>query len=389
MADAAAAAARDAVEAGFAKLAPTLLEAITRLVGDPQRSRSPRPRAATAASIVEEEFPPLARRTRSYMSDGVSDLTIQRHSSGTAGHSVMSEAFSVESASPSSVATLYSIGRPMVQSLQADLAMAILDGSCYGSALRFASKDDTWRLSAERCDGRDAYDDIDRLDRIAPQQEGCVLAEPSLHQVKHIMTDGRAGSISSSAYQESGGRGSAFSQTSGMSLRPQTGRQVHHACIDALAQEATRSIVFSRSGSCRLSVFGTTPALTALRLAGLLQWDSARVPVLPLLYQWLVRVAIMLALVAFCLLAFRSEPVFDWTTNEFRQKCDDGTCWRSVSFSQLLLPIGALLAFVPLWLKRHQLRMEMTPAWCELSPSSVGMTGGRRATAVGTRSPSS
>lgn len=125
---------------------------------------------------------------------------------------------------------------------------------------------------------------------------------------------------------------------------------------------------------CRLSVFGTTPALTALRLAGLLQWDSARVPVLPLLYQWLVRVAIMLALVAFCLLAFRSEPVFDWTTNEFRQKCDDGTCWRSVSFSQLLLPIGALLAFVPLWLKRHQLRMEMTPAWCELSPSSVGAT---------------
>lgn len=44
----------------------------------------------------------------------------------------------------------------------------------------------------------------------------------------------------------------------------------------------------------------------------------------------------------------------------FLAGCVAGECWRHVALSQLPIPIGALLAFVPLALRRQQMRMEET-----------------------------
>lgn len=292
-------------------------------------------------------------------------------------HPVSESLVSIGTGRPSPAASVYSVGRPTVQSLQADIATAVLDASRYRSILRWDSSaagqpHSTTSLEQRYSDDeevRGTYDDQRDLDDVVPQPSGDDARSDSTigplpHQVRcvpdHAESEEQTQSTSAGGRWESRDMVFAPSRASGASSGLRTGRQVHEACVSALAQGATRTTLISRSASCNLRIYSATPALATLPLVGLLRWDASRVPPFPLLYQWTARAGVVLAATAFFVLAFRSAPEFDLSAKGFRQTCDTGLCLRHIFLSQLPLPVGALLAFLPLGLKRQQLRMEMT-----------------------------
>lgn len=141
---AASTAARDAVEAGFAELRPAVLDAILRLA-EPQETLG---RRSFTRNISDNSAHPdrcQKRRTKSSTKSGEETARCALNITDPAEDAYMSpwssERGSACSArlSLSPTVTSYSLGRPTIQSLQADIAMSVLDGSRYGALVRRTS----------------------------------------------------------------------------------------------------------------------------------------------------------------------------------------------------------------------------------------------------------
>lgn len=134
------------------------------------------------------------------------------------------------------------------------------------------------------------------------------------------------------------------------------GREIRQTYIEELANEATRDVPAFDSGEPGSP--SSAPVCTALRIAGMLQWDSTRCPWLPVVYQWLARGGLVCSAASFFVLATRGA---NSSGVDLLSACHVDECWRQTGvLSQLPLPIGALIAVLPLGLRRYQLRLEQT-----------------------------
>lgn len=141
-----------------------------------------------------------------------------------------------------------------------------------------------------------------------------------------------------------------------------TGSQALQTYFDELAQEATRDKSVDSIEEPELSRIPVGALVCAsLCVMGMLRWHSERRPWLPLAYQWLARAGVVLAAAAFFLEALWDVAGRTSPGEGLLASCDADACWRHAGFiSQLPLPVGALIALLPLGLRRQQLRLEQT-----------------------------
>lgn len=356
-------AARDAVEVAFAEFRPVLLQAVASLAaGSPiDRStgpgnRSPHPFNGHAMSI-SQEFPVLALHGQlseepQEQDTGATDtLPWERTKSRT-----------------------YSQGRPTIESLQADLAMAVLDRSGYGPSIRRSNlppQQHQRRYSGaglkRSCSQESAsFEEAARVVFETPlvpepgSQVPGASADADGDLLPHVVACETPASME--GMSTSASACPAMSRSSHALSKHVTGSQALQTYFDELAQEATRDKSVDSIEEPELSrILIAAPVWTALCVMGMLRWHSERRPWLPLAYQWLARAGVVLAAVAFFLEALWGPG---WPTSAgegFLASCDADACWQHAGFiSQLPLPVGALIALLPIGLRRQQLRLEQT-----------------------------
>lgn len=389
LAAAVAEAARAAVEAEFEALRPALLQAIAAQVargltgralsgGADQRKGRMRTSVLLRAGTTPPPKPKAGGRPHSWQSEGRSQhrriFDSPWETVGSDEGMAMADQASCESqasmasrvskevslspaSSPTPGASLYSMHVPTVQTLQADVAVALLersgflgqqspigatprptdsDSECTSSIGwgRFTLTQPDRRLAQQRAaasEGASAKHTYDSFNNLLPHQlDAGADSDPECSTREKMETIRPMGSS-----------------------RCLTSRQVLQARVDELANEASKSTEVS------LMRPNSTATPRTMRFAGMIAWDRDRHPCKSVAYQWAVRTGVAIAVLAFFLPSLTTvAPVWLRDCSNHGAAClNDGD---GVYFSQLFLPAGAMLALIPCSLSLHQRRIEET-----------------------------
>lgn len=370
---AAAEASRTAVEAAFAELRPALLQVVARL-GE-ERPSSDAQRQAPAASQSRRGILARLRHQgpeRSAEPEGADgcptlewasedrDATMRSPSlqSGRMRPVVSSQGGGEPSALSSEMswkespaASFFSSGRATVQSLQADIAMALLESSGYTTSVG----------SQRRAESETDRHTPTRQPAQAPGPLRAILpgeVEPCAQVSPHTALPGSPGGSLPTGAVSPPERGPSRSAS-----RRLTGSQVLHQCIHELVAEASqgggsRFVSEESRISSRLSRhFVHAPVPVVLRALGLVEWNSLKRPRASLAYQWVARAIIVLAAAASTSisLGYVAPP-----GGVLPGRCTP-PCWQQVGFlSKVSLYAGAALALLPVGLRRQQRKLEET-----------------------------
>jgi len=285
--------------------------------------------------------------------------TGERATGGEFGRQV--SGFSCHGSSP---INLYSKNRPTVQSLQSDVAAAVLENSVLYRALQ--------RRPHRARTGTEGFKS-EESNASPIMSSGSAWSGPSNTSDKHGERQARplpnevekAAPLSSSSGVVESNSGSRRRSMSGnftsVSSQRITSSKILQARIDELAQEAMQTQTRDLTGDLEELPIPTQAVPLALRIVGLLPWDVDLFPRRSAVYQMAVRAVVLVAVVAFALMA-APRPV--WLVRSgMAMGCEDEStmCWHQHGFySQVVLPVGALLSLMPFGLRRHQKLLEET-----------------------------
>lgn len=267
-------------------------------------------------------------------------------------------ASSTSSISSAFGATTYSMGRPTVQSLQADIAMSILDNSMYGATMRGATTPSRHSRREARQRGFDAAGVPDPAAGTRPHDAPDAMRLP--HEVDDFESESHGWTSVADALSWCSSAARTASRTSHASSRRGPGSRILQQYVDERAQEAMRNPSIYTSDESRASrVLPASPVPAWLRIVGLLRWDAAEeLSGLAAAYQWLARSLVVLAAAAVLLPLARSAMAPDCGPIV---GCDAEAPWGAGGIvSRLPFALGALFALFSLGLRTYERRMEQT-----------------------------
>lgn len=388
--------ARVAVKAAFDELQPALLEAITHACAQAVGPRPALRRGASAKVGVPRKEPPavVGASFGSAGSEAIGcmcsesedapsrlqpeDVPEKKSSDGAGPHGQRSTAAMLRRAlsrSRTQASQMFDTdsmrpknsGPISVQSLEANLAQALLQNSRAGQRMTTAR--------SRRAMSRNLGDDLDQAstrrtswvsvmpdptdDMPTAQREGSPPKSPKLRKMRIMdSTDANCGDSDSDDFEPVESMPSSRIRNKS---RTMTSDQILQQRITELAEEASRSLQWAQSRS-EPNDPDTISRLRAMPIAffilGLLRWSPEKRPCASMLYRWVMRFIVAIAVITY-LLPATIEKVFAPDTQA--ASCGNGVlCWQRGVLAQLPLPVGAAIVFMQFALQRHQDAVEDT-----------------------------